>query len=279
MSERASEPVTIFDVANGDDDNAGPSAKTDATAPMVTAPPDTATAARLRPPSAVGQWATLVRREFLLEWRTRDMLMATGLFSALVVLVLSFSVAGSRGAQLPAVQAGLLWISFVFAATLGIGRSFARERESGALLSLLVAPLDWSLIYLAKFAATFIVTVVTQWLTLGLFAIFVGLNLDALQVAQLAGLIAAVSFGHIALGLLLAALTVSLRAREVLLPVLLFPLLIPLFLAALKATALILSAFAVPGADVDWWRWLAMVGIFDLVYFALGVLLFPLVIR
>ena len=231
-------------------------------------------------PAAGRQFATLLWREWRLEWRTRETVVTTAVFAAVVVLILTFSVADNAASTNSVVQAALLWITFVFATTLGIGRAFARERDAGALDALLLAPVDWSLIYLAKLVSTVAYTLLAQAGTLTLFVFFVDLHLDALQLAQIVGLMAAVTCGHVAIGLLLAGMTVGLRAREMLLPVLLFPMLIPLFLAALRATVLIFTPVpttADPAAEAA--QWLGLIAVFDLVYLALGVALFPHVVR
>ncbi|MGE0432940.1 MAG: heme exporter protein CcmB [Planctomycetota bacterium] len=245
------------------------------TTPTVAAPPP---APARRPVSR--QFGVLLWREWRLEWRTRETVVTTAVFAAVVVLILSFSVAENRAAANAVVQAALLWITFTFATTLGIGRAFARERDAGALDALLLAPLDWSLIYLAKLVSTVVFTLLAQSGTLVLFIIFFGLAPTPLQVLQIVGLMVAVTCGHVAVGLLVAGMTVGLRAREMLLPVLLFPLLIPLFLAALRSTVLILTGgLTVIDPAGEALRWLGLIVAFDFAYLALGVALFPHVVR
>lgn len=247
--------------------------------------------------------ATLLYREALLEWRTRDLLLAAGLFAALVILILAFGVAPREAGTMPNVQAAALWIAFAFAGTLALNRAFARDRESGALEGLMLAPIDWSLIYVAKAVAGTAFTLIANSLALLCFTLFFPVPLTGPHLALLLGLMALGTAGHMAVGLLLSALTVSLRAREVLLPVLLFPLLIPLFLGAVTTTESVLrdariqadlrvadaSPASTTARELDtsdtalfrngWWRWVLLQIAYTVVFSALGLLLFPLVIR
>ncbi len=237
----------------------------------------------------------LLWREMRLEWRTRETVLATGLFAVIVALILSFTVAEHVVASLPGLAAeqpqtarlqagevaGLIWVAFTFATTLGLGRAFAREREAGGggMDALLLIPADWCLIFLAKLLATLAFTLFAHTATLLVFVVLLALEVTVATLAWILLVALVATLGHVALGLVVAALTSSLRAREVLLPVLLLPLLIPLFLAATEATALALTGFLLPGAWHGFLQSLLFLLMLDVLYLGLGFLLFPVVLR
>lgn len=228
-----------------------------------------------------------------LEWRTRETLLATGLFAAIVALILSFTVAGHVVGALPSLAAerpdtarlqagevaGLLWVAFVFATTLGLGRAFAREREAGGMDALLLIPADWTYIYLAKLFATALFTLLAHTVTLGVFLVLLGLKASVGTYVLILAIAMVATFGHIALGLIVAAMTSSLRAREVLLPVLLLPMLVPLFLAATDATTVALTEFALPDAGRAFAQSMTFLTLLTLVYLAVGLVVFPQALR
>ena len=209
---------------------------------------------------------------------------ATGLFAGVVAFLLSIAVAGRGVAQQPEVQAALLWIAILFATTLGVGRAYAREQEGGAFTSLLLRPFDWSWIFAVKWLATTLWTTLAHLATLGVLVLLLQIGgLDLGTIAALIGLIALATAGHVACGLTVGALTVGLRAREVLLPVLLLPLLIPLYLAALSGTLLLLGGFvtapSVAVGEADLQRWILALAAFAVTYGTAGFLLAPVTYR
>jgi heme exporter protein B len=176
----------------------------------------------------VGDVVALARKDVLLELRSRDTLPAMLLFvvSALVVFNFSLPAGSSRLAAY-----GLLWIAIVFTALLGLARAFAAEREQRLLDGLVLAPCDRSAIWLGKGASVFGLLVVAEAVALPAFALFFA-PVDATLVAAV--LLADV--GLAAVGTLLAAMAAASRARELLLPLLFLPLVIPLVVGGVGAT-------------------------------------------
>ena len=176
----------------------------------------------------VGDVVALARKDVLLELRSRDTLPAMLLFvvSALVVFNFSLPAGSSRLAAY-----GLLWVAIVFTALLGLARAFAAEREQRLLDGLVLAPCDRSAIWLGKGASVFGLLVVAELVALPAFALFFA-PVDATLVAAV--LLADV--GLAAVGTLLAAMAVASRARELLLPLLFLPLVIPLVVGGVGAT-------------------------------------------
>lgn len=182
-------------------------------------------------------------KDLVIEWRSRDRLVAMLLFSSLVVVVFHFVLpdgkADARNAP------GLLWVAYVFAALLGLNRSFALELENDALSGLAMAPCDRGWIFLGKAAANFVLICAVQAVTALVFSLAFDLELWSVA-GPLCGIVALGSVGLCAAGTLFSAMAVRTRFREVLLPILLLPALFPILSGAVRATAELLQTGSVP---------------------------------
>jgi heme exporter protein B len=176
----------------------------------------------------VADVAALARKDVLLELRSRDTLPAMLLFvvSALVVFNFALPAGSSRLAAY-----GLLWVAIVFTALLGLARAFAAEREQRLIDGLVLAPCDRSAIWLGKGVSVFGLLVVAEAVALPAFALFFA-PVDA----TLVGAVLLANIGLAAVGTLLAAMAAASRARELLLPLLFLPLVIPLVVGGVGAT-------------------------------------------
>lgn len=187
-------------------------------------------------------WAILWK-DLVTEWRSRDRLVAMGLFSILTVMVLHFALPGAerQAADFP----GLLWVAFVFAAVLGLNRSFAVELENDALSGLALAPVDRGSIFLGKAIATFLLIGVVQAVTAVVFALAFDLDWSG-AVPGLAAVFALGTLGIASVGTLLSAMAVRSRFRDLLLPILLPPFLFPLLSGAVRGTHAVVSGQPIP---------------------------------
>ncbi|MDJ0868388.1 MAG: heme exporter protein CcmB [Myxococcota bacterium] len=184
-------------------------------------------------------------KDLVSEWRSRDRAVAMALFAFLVVVVFWFSMPGGDPGLAPKLAPGLLWVAYVFAAILGLNRAFALELENEALSGLALAPTDRGWVFLGKAAANFVILALVQAATALVFAL--AFDLDLLPVAgRLAGVVALGSLGLCSVGTLFAAVSVRTRYREVMLPLLLLPLLLPVLLGAVGATSALLTAGELP---------------------------------
>jgi heme exporter protein B len=175
-------------------------------------------------------------KDLVTEWRSRDRAVAMGVFAFLVVIVLHFALPARDAAEARRLAPGLLWVAYVFAALLGLNRAFALELENEALTGLALAPGDRGFVFLGKAAANFAILAVVEAATALVFAL--AFDLDLRPVAwRLAAVVALGSLGLTSVGTLLAALSVRTRYREVMLPLLLLPLLIPVLLGSVDATS------------------------------------------
>jgi heme exporter protein B len=192
----------------------------------------------------VNVFLAVLWKDLLTEWRSRDRAIAMLLFSLLVVVIFHFSLPGGATAQMRATAPGLLWIAYVFASILGFNRAFSLELENDALSGIALLPADRGWVFLGKATANLAILGVVQVIIAAVFALV--FDLDLLPIlAPLAGVILLGSLGLCSVGTLFAAIAVRTRFREVMLPLLMLPLLIPVLLAAVRATAALLADGAV----------------------------------
>lgn len=214
----------------------------------------------------------ILRKDLRIEWRTRESLASMVVLGVLLVVIFSVAL-DPVPADAPRLAPSVLWAAFVFTGLLGVQRGFVLEREQDCLGGLLASPLDPAALYLGKLAANVVLLGITQALVVPLVAIFlhadVGRALPSLLLVLLLG-----NLGFAALATLFAAMTVRARAREVMLPVLLLPVVVPVLIAGVKATEAVLAGGlgAAGGA-------LGVLVAFDVIFVAAGILLFEQVIR
>lgn len=207
-------------------------------------------------------------KDLLCEWRSRDRLPAMLVFSLLTVMVLRFSQPpGQASAGAP----GLLWVAYVFAAVLGMNRGFALELENEALSGLALAPVDRGWIYLGKTLANGLLLAVAQLTTAVCFAVLFDVDLLAVALPFL-GVALLGAVGLAAAGTLFAGISVRTRYREVMLPLLLFPLLVPLLVGAVQATADLLAGEPVHAGAIQ------LLAVYDAVFLIASFLLFEYVL-
>ena len=175
-------------------------------------------------------------KDLVTEWRDRDRVVAMLLFSLLVVVIFHFALPAGIGERTRELAPGLLWVAYVFAAVLGLNRAFSVELENDALTGLALVPCDRGWVFLGKAAANFVILGAVQAVTAFVFAI-VFERAGFRQLGRLAGIVALGSLGLCSVGTLFGAIAVRTRFREVMLPLLLLPLLIPIIAGSVRATA------------------------------------------
>ncbi|HEU5330990.1 MAG: heme exporter protein CcmB [Thermomicrobiales bacterium] len=214
-------------------------------------------------------WA-IARKDLLIELRSRDVLSSAIVFTLLVLLIFNFAL-DLTGDTVRAVAPGILWVTFIFAGMLTLGRTFARERERGALQGLLLAPLDRGALFLAKLVVNLVLLALVEVIAAPAFGALYNLPL---RPGPLLLVIVLGTLGFAAVGTLFAAVAANTRAREALLPLLLFPVLVPVIIGAVKATAA-----TTPGAASDGPPWLGLLIAFDAIFLTLAYITFEFVIE
>jgi heme exporter protein B len=212
----------------------------------------------------------IVRKDLAAELHTREMVNAMFVFAVLTLLIFSFAL-DLRGTTAQAAAPGVLWTAVAFAGTLGLSRSLAREEQSGAIEGLLLAPVDRVTLFFGKALGNLLLMLFVEGVLLLLGSIL--FDVPFLRPAVLLVMVLG-TVGYAAVGTLLAAVAVNTRAREVLLPILLLPLAIPLFIGAVRATGGLLEGLGL--AEVN--AWLRLVVVYDLLMVAVSMVTFEYVI-
>lgn len=186
---------------------------------------------------ALDRIAAILAKDMLVELRTRQALLSMTLFSVLTVLLLAFAFEPTRE-ETKFIGPGLLWIAFAFSGTIGLEHTLAVEREMGGMEGLLLAPMDRGVIYVAKLMANTLFMLLAEILTLPFFVVF--FNADVVPMLPRLFLLNFVgTLGFCSVGTLLVAVTAKTRLKGVILPVLLFPVTVPVLLAAVEGTGAI----------------------------------------
>jgi heme exporter protein B len=221
-----------------------------------------------RLPGWGAQAMLVLRKDLAIEARSGEVVVTSGFFALLVVVLASLSLFGGP-ASARLVASGVIWLSVTFAAVLALGRTWQREREEGALDGLLVAPMSRSALYAGKALGVLGFLFAISAVVIPLSALFFALDLDRYGLGLMAIALVALP-GVAASGTLFGAMTVRTGARDLLLAVVLFPLVSPTLLAAVAATRELLGG--VPLSELgDYFR---LMGVFDLVFISGGLALF-----
>jgi heme exporter protein B len=210
-------------------------------------------------------------KDMLTEFRTREIIVSVLIFSLLVLVIFSFAFStGADGTE--TIASGILWVALTFGGIIGLNRTFAVEKDNSCLDGLMLCPVDRAVIYWGKLAGIFTfmlaVAIIVTPIFLALFNLPVFLP-------RLALIIVLALTGFASVGTLFSALAVNTRARDIMLPILFLPVVVPVIIAALKATGPVLSGR--PWDDIL--TWLQIMIAFDIIYLAASTLVFEFVIE
>lgn len=213
----------------------------------------------------------VIWKDFRAEWRTRENLSAMLVFALLVILIFNFALELDLQAR-SSLSAGILWATFVFAGTIGLNRSLAVEKDRGCLDGLLLAPVDRSVIYFGKAVGNLLFMLVVEAIVLPIFSFLYAYNVfqPGFLLVVLLG-----SIGYAAVGTLLSTMVVQARTRDILLPILLFPLTLPVVIAAVKAS----QGFFQGLPFEDFSVWLNILVAYDLIFIAVAMMVFDYVLE
>jgi heme exporter protein B len=225
-----------------------------------------------RPSSSLLQATfAIVQKDLAAEFRSRELLSAMLVFSLLVILIFNFALELDIKTR-QSVTAGVLWTTFAFAGTLGLNRSMAVEKDRGCMDGLLLAPVDRSAIYFGKAISNLAFMLIVEAIVLPVYSVLYNVNLFRFD---LIGVILLGSIGYTAVGTLLAAMSVQTRTRDVLLPILLFPVVIPVLLSAVKASGGLLA-----GAEMsEIMTPLNILIVYDVIFIAVAFMVFDYVVE
>ena len=213
--------------------------------------------------------AAILWKDIVLELRTKDIVVSALVFALLVIVVFNFAVTPTPQ-TVAFVAPGILWISFTFGGVLGLNRSMALERESGGLHALMLAPVSRDLIFFGKMLSAFLFMLLVEVAVFPVFAVLFNFSLllpGLIPVAVLATLAIAT------VGTLFAAIAANTRSREVMLPMLFFPVVVPVVIAAVEASTAVLQG------DSAFDRWIPFLLAFDAVFLVICPFAFQLVVE
>jgi heme exporter protein B len=213
--------------------------------------------------------SALLRKELLLEWRTRESVPAMALFAITTFVVFHFAL--DRRSLEGDLAAGVLWATLLFAAMLGINRLFVAEREQGGFDAFLLAPVDRTALLVAKATALFCYLVVVELVAVAAFSVLLLDPSPGQALPELIGVLALADAGVAVVGTLASALAIQTRARDLIAPLVALPLLIPVVIASARATSPLLLA---AGADPLPGKWLAVLALYDVVFALLACAVF-----
>lgn len=229
-----------------------------------------------RPPASrsaklpTATWA-IATKDFRAEARNKETISAMFVFALLAILLFSFALELDREGR-EAGAAGVLWVTLIFAGTLGLGRSLGREKDEGCLDGLLLAPVDRSALYFGKLVGNFVFMTIVAIVLLPLLTILFDVSFFRLPIA---GVLFLGILGYAGVGTLIASMSVYTRGREVLLPILLLPIALSILIPAVRATRGLVEGAAF--AEVA--TWFNMLIAMNVIYITLAYLLFEYIVE
>ena len=214
---------------------------------------------------------SIIWKDLSAELRSRELLSAMLVFALLVIIIFNFAIELEPKLRL-VITPGVLWVTFIFAGTLGLNRSMAIEKDRGCLDGLLLAPVDRSAIYFGKMIGNLLFMFIVELIILPVYSILYNINLfqPGLLLVILLG-----SIGYVAVGTLLSSMAVQTRTRDMLLPILLFPVIVPVLLAAVKAS----GGFLQGSVTTEIVPWLNLLIAYDVIFLAISFMVFDYVVE
>ena len=223
--------------------------------------------------SYFGRVMYIALKDLKVEVRSKERLYSMMVFSILVMVIFNFAF--DPGAEyIKEVAPGILWVALVFSATLGLNKTFASEKEQDCLQGLMLSPLDRSGIYFGKVLSNTLLSLIVAMLTLPFFAVFFNISLVKIFL-PLTLVVVLATIGFIAVGTLFAAISVGVKRGEMILPILLFPIEVPVIIAAVKATSMILDGRML----VDYSMWLKILVLFDIIFLMVSFVTFDYLVE
>ncbi len=210
-------------------------------------------------------------KDILSELRTKEIATSVLVFALLVVVIFNFAF--EPGADtIGLVAPGILWVAFTFAGMLGLNRAFATEKENSSLEGLMLCPVERHVIYLGKLAGSFTFMLIVEAIITPIFLVLFNLPV---YMPRLGIIIVLATLGFTSVGTLFSALSANTKARDIMLPILFLPIIVPVLIAAVKATGLVLDG----GTWGDISTWLQIIIAFDVIFLVVSLLVFEFVIE
>ena len=217
--------------------------------------------------------AAILWKDIINELRTKEVLLSMAAFSVVLVVIFNFSLKINKD-NISSLAPSLLWISIIFVGTLGLSRTFAIEKENSAITGILLSPVDRSILYLSKVISNLLYILIIQFILLFLFVVLFNINISG----GLGSLILVMFLGAIgfsALGTLFSTMAINTKLRELFLPVILFPVIIPVIINAVMATSVIFNG----GGYAEISPFLKILTCFDIIFLVTCALVYEFVVE
>ena len=218
-----------------------------------------------------GKVIAITWKDALSEMRTKEIVFSVLIFTFLVIVIFNFAFNASQE-TMGLVAPGILWVTFTFAGVLSLNRSFIPEKEEGCLEGLMACPISREVIYVGKMLGSLLFLLIIEIIALPIFALLFNLPLLSAQFVTITFL---ATVGFVAVGTLFSALAVNTKAREMVLPILFLPVVVPIIISAVKASELALSGESWSGLS----PWLQIIGAFDAIFLVVSFWVFAFVIE
>ena len=213
----------------------------------------------------------MVRKDFLLEIRSKDVVLPVFIFSFLVVVTFNFALQSTPNTA-NLVVPGILWVSILFGAIVGFGRMFLSESEQGAFQGLLTAPIGRDVIFFGKVISNVLFLLLIELILLPILVVLFNVTLSPLYMLYVS---MPALIGISLSGMLFAAISMNMRAKEVMLPILFLPVVVPIILGAVESTYGVMN-----GNNLDYFlKWIVLMIVFDLIYSVLGPVSFTVIVE
>ncbi len=215
----------------------------------------------------------LIKKDVKTELRTKEIFTSMFLFVFLTLIIFNFAFIGKEINQ--NLMVGIAWAIFLFASVLGLSRSFIHEKDTGCLEGLMITPTDRSVIYFGKAIGNLFFILIVEAISIPMFSLFFSEESFLRSPLQLFGVLFLGSLGISSVGTLLSAITINTKARELLLPILLFPVIIPVLISVVKLTIYLVTAD--PFINPNFWMNFLIV--YDIIFLLIAFLTFEYVIE
>ncbi len=217
--------------------------------------------------------AAILWKDIINELRTKEIVLSMAAFSIVLVVIFNFSLV-INNENISYLVPSLLWISIIFVGTLGLSRTFAIEKENSAITGILLSPIDRSMLYLSKVISNLIYILITQFLLLFLFVVLFNINING-EIGLLIIVMILGAIGFSTLGTLFSTMAINTKLRELLLPVILFPVIIPVIINAVRATSIIFNG----GGYAEISPYLKILICFDIIFLVTSALVYEFVVE
>ena len=214
----------------------------------------------------LSQVKAIIWKDFVTELKTRELFSSMFVFAVLVMLIFIFSINLSI-VNASQVGPGVLWVAILFAGTLGLNRSFSLEKENGCLQGLMLAPVDRSAIFFGKMLSNLAFLLIMEAFLLPVFMIFFNVDIGS-HLGPLVAVLLMGTLGFSALGTLLSSLSSNLKTREIMLPILLYPLMVPIAIGSVQLTGQILDGKSL----ADMMNWVGLILCFDIIFISASIM-------